>query len=143
MKKLFLALAMLASLATFANDGSETPAWQTTLGKGKNMWPDTGICSFLKPEAPAYLTGNTAAEDRAPKGEANRWGYWVTSEKQAKAIAEVTHHEFKVGDWVGGYFDDKGAFVPGHEVKTLFGMPYGLGQAIMIPIALSFSISRS
>ena len=140
MKKIFLALAMLASLAAFANDGSETPAWKTTLGKVKNMWPDTGICSFLKPEAPAYLTGNTDEADRAPKGEANRWGYWITTEKQAEAINEATHrdvnHALKVGDWVGGYFDDKGAFVPGHEVKTLFGMPYGLGQAIMIPICL-------
>ena len=121
MRKILLTLAIIASMGAFANDGSETPAWQTTLGKVKNMWPDTGICSFLKSEAPAYITGNTDEADRPEKKplSANRWGYYDK---------DLT--------WHGGYFDDTGAFVAGHEVKTLFNMPYGLGQFIMIPICL-------
>ena len=137
MKKFLMAIALAAcAFGVQAGDGTETPAWKATAAKVKNMWPDTGICSFLKLEAPAYITGNTAEADRAPKGGANRWGFWITEEKQAKSVSEITHHEFKVGDWVGGYFDDVGAFVPGHEVKVLGGMPYGLGQAIMIPVCL-------
>ncbi len=42
----------------------------------------------------------------------------------------------KAGVWHGGYFDDGGNFVEGHKVKTLFNMPYGLGQFIMIPICI-------
>ena len=122
MKKLLMALALVAcAFGAQANDGTETPAWKTTLGKVTDMWPDTGICSFFKPEAPAYITGNTDEADRPEKKplSANRWGYYDEN-----------------CNWVGGYFDDVGAFVKGHEVKTLFGMPYGLGQFIMIPICL-------
>jgi len=39
-------------------------------------------------------------------------------------------------EWHGGYFNENGRFVPGHEVKTLFDMPYGVGQMIMIPVCL-------
>ena len=104
--------------------------WKTTLGKVKDFSGDMGFMAFMKRDAPAYITGNFAAEDRAPMpdltkprtGEnigANRNGYWNSD-----------------GQWVGGYFDDSGAFVKGHEVKTLFGMPYGVGQLIMIPICI-------
>ena len=122
MKKLLMALALAAcAFGAQANDGTETPAWKTTLWKVTDMLPDTGICSFFKPEAPAYITGNTDEADRPEKKplSANRWGYYDEN-----------------CNWVGGYFDDVGAFVKGHEVKTLFGMPYGLGQFIMIPICL-------
>ncbi|MBR7181096.1 MAG: sodium ion-translocating decarboxylase subunit beta [Kiritimatiellae bacterium] len=46
------------------------------------------------------------------------------------------YYHLKTKKWIGGYFDDVGRFVEGHEVKTLFGMPYGLGQLIMIPLCL-------
>ena len=40
-------------------------------------------------------------------------------------------------DWVTkGYFDANGKFIPGHEVHMLFGMPYGLGQALMILVCI-------
>ena len=36
-------------------------------------------------------------------------------------------------DWVTqGYTRKDGVFVPGHEVKMLFGLPYGVGQFVMI-----------
>ena len=117
MKKfLIVAAAMVCAFGAQA-DGD----WKTTLGKVKDLSGDTGILAFFKKEAPAYITGNFAEADRPEKKplSANRNGYYD---------AEL--------NWHGGYFDDSGAFVKGHEVKTLFGMPYGVGQMIMIPVCL-------
>ena len=141
MKKAFL-LALVAAGAFVASAGD----WRETLGKVKDLSGDTGISGFVRKEAPAYITGNFAEKDRPappdfskplrhPADYANRNGFWAVSKLQAKAFT-TSKHEVKVGDWVGGYFDEKGAFVPGHEVKTLFGMPYGVGQLIMIPLCL-------
>ena len=121
--------------------------WRTTLAKVKNLAGDTGISGFVKREAPAYITGNFAEADRPAKPDfskpgklnradyANRNGFWVVDDAQAKTLS-TEKHPVKKGDWIGGYFDDVGAFVRGHEVKTLFGMPYGVGQLIMIPLCL-------
>ena len=147
MKRFLLALAVAAcAVGAQAADVDAAPAWEQTLTKVKNLSGDTGISGFLKKEAPAYITGNFAEGDRAEKPDftkplrhpsdyANRNGYWVISKLQAKAASSSTH-TVEVGDWVGGYFDENGAFVRGHEVKTLFGMPYGVGQLIMIPVCL-------
>jgi len=35
-----------------------------------------------------------------------------------------------------GYHTPTGAFVPGHEVKVIGGLPYGVGQALMVLICL-------
>ena len=117
MKKLILALAMVGAAFAASADGD----WQTTLGKVKDLSGDTGVMAFMKPEAPAYITGNFAESERPAKAplSANRNGYYDKDQK-----------------WHGGYFDDTGRFIEGHEVKTLFGMPYGVGQLIMIPICL-------
>ena len=117
MKKFLMVLLVLAGALGAQADGD----WRTTLGKVWNLGGDTGIAGFLQKEAPAYLTGNFAEADRpeAKPLTANRNGYW---DKDLK--------------WHGGYFDDTGAFVSGHAVKTLFGMSYGVGQLIMIPICL-------
>ncbi len=95
--------------------------WLTTVRKVGNLGAETGIAGFLEREAPAYLTGDFAEAERpeAKPLSANRNGYWD-----------------KNGQWHGGYFDDGGQFVEGHAVSTLFGMPYGLGQLIMIPVCL-------
>ena len=100
---------------------AEAP-WRKTLEKVKNLSADTGISGFMAKTAPAYITGDFAEADRPDlkKGErANRNGYYD-----------------KDGKWHGGYFDEKGTFHAGHEVTMLFGMPYGIGQLIMIPICL-------
>ncbi len=40
-------------------------------------------------------------------------------------------------DWLTqGYKRKDGTFIPGHEVKILGGIPYGVGQLMMIPICL-------
>ena len=116
-----MALCAFGAQAADADVPAEKPAWETTLAKVKDMWPDTGLCSFLKKEAPAFITGNfdeAARPERKPLS-ANRNGYWD-----------------KDLNWHGGYFDDGGRFVEGHAVKVLGGMPYGIGQLIMIPICL-------
>ena len=59
--------ALLAILlATFALGASADGNWRTTLAKVKNLTGDTGISGFIKKEAPAYITGNFAPEDRPP-----------------------------------------------------------------------------
>ena len=148
MKKIITTLLFAAAcaLGAFAGEGAATPAWEATLAKVKNLAGDTGISGFVRKEAPAYITGNFAEADRpaapdfskplAPAAEyANKNGFWVTDDAQAKAYS-TSKHTVKKGDWIGGYFDENGAFVAGHEVKTLFGMPYGVGQLIMIPLCL-------
>ena len=117
MKKLFLAMLVAACAIGAQADGD----WKTTLGKVKDFTGDMGFMAFMKKEAPAYITGNFAEAERPEKKpmSANRNGYYD-----------------KDLNWHGGYFDDSGAFVKGHEVKTLFGMPYGIGQLIMIPICI-------
>ena len=142
MKSFFLALSV-AALVFGANAGDN---WRTTLAKVKNLAGDTGVSGFVKREAPAYITGNFAAADRPPapplapvrqlrERHVNKNGFYVVDNVQVATLS-TEHHKVKIGDWVGGYFDESGAFVKGHEVKTLFGMPYGVGQLIMIPLCL-------
>ena len=118
MKKLLLLLAVAITGATTLEAGSSVAEM---IGKTRDLAGETGISGFLKRGAPAYLTGDFAEADRPEKKpmSANRNGYYDRNLK-----------------WHGGYFNDAGAFVEGHEVNTLFGMPYGLGQAIMIPLCL-------
>ena len=126
MKHIFTLFVFAGAFAAFGGNGN----WRTMIGKAGDLAGETGIMAFASKEAPAYITGNTSAADRAAKPDlskprigdntgANRNGYWD-----------------KDGKWIGGYFDDTGAFVKGHEVKMLFGMPYGIGQLIMIPVCL-------
>ena len=146
MKKILMAMLVSAGCFAAVAATDDVPAWKATLAKVKNLPSETGIAGFMKKEAPAYITGNFAEADRpaapdftkplAPAAEyANKNGFWVTTDAQAKSFS-TSKHTVKKGDWVGGYFDDNGRFVAGHEVKTLFGMPYGVGQLIMIPLCL-------
>ena len=142
MKKFLVAALGLALAFGASADGD----WRTTLGKVKDLSGDTGISGFVKKEAPAYITGNFAEKDRPaapdfskpianPAKYANKNGFWVTSDAQAEKLS-TAKHTVKKGDWIGGYFDDTGAFVPGHKVTVLGGLPYGVGQLIMIPLCL-------
>ena len=122
MKKLFIALALAAaSIAAVAGDCGEKAPWKVTFEKAAGLTGDTGIAGFMKKTAPAYITGDYDPADRPEKKpfSANRNGYY---DKDCK--------------WVGGYFDDVGNFVKGHEVMVLGGLPYGIGQLIMIPICI-------
>ena len=150
MKRMLIALLAAACALGARADGD----WKTTLGKVKTLAGETGISGFMRAEAPDYITGKFdkknpdgtwADRPAAPVlGErryvgrnsyVNEHGFWVVDPAQAKQLS-TEHHEVKVGDWIGGYFDGIGNFVRGHEVKTLFGMPYGVGQLIMIPLCL-------
>ena len=117
MKKILCIVIVAAASWAAKADGD----WMTMLGKTADLAGETGIAGFMNRDAPAYITGMFSEEDRPEKKAraANRNGYYDAECK-----------------WHGGYFDDNGMFVEGHEVHTLFGMPYGLGQMIMIPVCL-------
>ncbi len=118
MKKILMALTVCAAVfCASADDGD----WKTTLRKVGDLSQDTGIAGFAKKTPPGFMTGQFDESERPEKKpfSANRNGYYDAN-----------------CEWHGGYFDDTGAFVPGHEIRTLFGMPYGIGQLIMIPICL-------
>ncbi len=128
MKKILTALLLAACAFGAQADGD----WKTTAARVENLSADTGISGFLKKEAPAYITGNFAEKDRVTVNE------MVGKDPHDPASGYKTPNGYvdKDGNWHGGYFDDGGNFVEGHAVKTLFNMPYGLGQFIMIPICL-------
>ena len=120
MKKILSVVAVVAfSLVTSVSQAGN--AALEMVGKTADLAGETGVAGFVKIGAPAYMTGDFADADKPTRKPlaANRNGYW---DKELK--------------WHGGYFDDTGAFVEGHAVKTLFGMPYGVGQGIMIVICL-------
>ena len=121
MKRIFMSviMALMAVSVMAADKAEQEPKWKATLEKSKGLFSETGISGFMKENAPAYITGDFAEAERPEKKpmSANRNGYYDKDEK-----------------WHGGYFDDLGRFVEGHKVTMLFGMPYGLGQLIMIPI---------
>ncbi len=120
--KIRLFVAVLTAVCAFG--ASAEGDWKTTLGKVADLSGDTGLAGFAKREAPAYITGN--------------WEEAARPHKPSTGATAANDHGYygKDGAWHGGYFDDTGAFVEGHEVKTLFGIPYGVGQLIMIPICL-------
>ena len=62
MKKFLIMVAALACAFGAQADGD----WKSTLGKVKDFSGDMGFMAFMKREAPAYITGNFAADDRAP-----------------------------------------------------------------------------
>ena len=128
MKKILTALLLAACAFGAQADGD----WKTTAARVENLSADTGIAGFLKKEAPAYITGNFAEKDRVTVNE------MVGKDPHDPASGYKTPNGYvdKAGVWHGGYFDDGGNFVEGHKVKTLFNMPYGLGQFIMIPICI-------
>ena len=128
MKK-FLIILVAAACALGASAAGD---WKETLGKVKDLSGDTGVSGFMRKEAPAYITGNYAEKDRVTVNS------MLGRDPHDASSGYRTPNGYidKSGKWHGGYFDDTGAFVPGHEVKTLFNMPYGVGQLIMIPLCL-------
>ena len=125
------ALALVAAAFAFAAQADGD--WKTTLGKVKDLSGDTGIAGFARKEAPAYITGNYAEKDRVAVND-----MLGKNPHDAKSGYKTPngYRDLKSGKWIGGYFDDTGAFVEGHEVKVLGGLPYGIGQLIMIPLCL-------
>ena len=112
-----------------AKCNAEAP-WRNTLEKVKNLSADTGISGFMAKTAPAYITGDFAEADRPAKPD-------LTKKREGENLgANRNGYYDKDGKWHGGYFDEKGTFHEGHAVTMLFGMPYGIGQLIMIPICL-------
>ncbi len=135
MKKLFMALIVAAcafAVQAGEGEGEALAPWKQTRNRVLELRNDLGVSGFMKKEAPAYLTGNFAEKDRVSVNS------MLDKDPHDPKSGYKTPNGYidKNGRWVGGYFDDTGAFVAGHEVKVLGGMPYGIGQLIMIPICL-------
>ncbi len=134
MKKIIMAMLVAGGcFAAFAGDepAAAKPAWETTLGRVLDLGADMGISGFMKKEAPAYITGNYAEADRVDAHDMDG-----LDPHDPESGYKTPNGYYDGGDWIGGYFDDSGSFVAGHEVKVLGGMPYGVGQLIMIPLCL-------
>ena len=126
MKRFILAIIVAACALGVQADGD----WRDTLGKVKDLSGDTGVAGFLRKDAPDYITGKfekkrddgtwadrPAAPDFSeqigdPVKYANKNGFWVISKAHAKVLS-TKKHKVKKGEWIGGYFDDSGAFVRG------------------------------
>ena len=128
MKKIILTL-LAAACALGASAAGD---WKETLGKVKDLSGDTGIAGFARKTAPAYITGDYAEKDRVAVNDM----LGKDPHDADSGYKTPNGYRDKDGKWVGGYFDDAGAFVRGHEVKVLGGLPYGIGQLIMIPLCL-------
>ena len=128
MKKFLMALVAAAC----ALGASAAGDWKETLGKVKDLSGDTGIAGFARKTAPAYITGDYAEKDRVAVNDM----LGKDPHKADSGYKTPNGYYDENGKWVGGYFDDAGAFVKGHEVKVLGGLPYGVGQLIMIPLCL-------
>ena len=115
--------AVPVGVAGDTSPAASEPAWKQTLDKATGLIGTTGIAGFCAKEAPEWMTGKTE-----PK----------TADGKQDLSVRFNDNGYRDADgvWHGGYFNEDGKFVPGHKVETLGGMPYGLGQLIMIPICL-------
>ena len=166
MKRSFLAFAVaLVSSCCWAQETPVDAANQNTevqtaaqqaqadgvtamIGKVKGLAENTGIAGLASPSAPDWMTGNNEHSDLSEGYYTNAAGKAVayytfrkSGDQVLKALVDkdgkdISPDQVKACGWVGGYFNTEGKFVAGHQVKTLFGMPYGIGQLIMIPICI-------
>jgi oxaloacetate decarboxylase beta subunit len=136
MKKLFSILFALAfASAAFAGEAGNAPKndWKTMFSKSKGLVSETGVAGFFQKSAPAFITGDYAESDRISVNS------MLGKDPHNPASGYKTpngYYDLRTKKWIGGYFDDSGNFVAGHKVNMLFGLPYGIGQLIMIPICL-------
>jgi len=89
------------------------------------------------PTKPAAPTAPTVSQDAA----ASQPDTWRDTLAKVKGLAATTGIQgFMAKDapeyLTKGYLTPEGAFVPGHEIKVIGGLPYGAGQAIMMVICL-------
>ncbi len=92
------------------------------------MWKDSGIYGFLTSVPRPYVAGDKA------------FGIGEITDERALRMVDRDENGNPTGTLSygieQGYYDQKGAFVPGHDVHMLFGMPYGLGQLLMIVVCV-------
>jgi len=91
---------------------------------------DTGA----QPTAPAATASGAVAKTAAD----DDWRTMVRKVKQLKDDTGIKGFLSKDPPkyLTEGYLTPSGAHMPGQEVKVIFGLPYGLGQAIMILVCL-------
>ena len=144
---LSLACAALLGVPALAQDAAPAadaaPAPQTThstaalLEKAGGMWQDSGIYGFLT-AAPrdwsvdAKATGLDCIDTSKGVGAAAELDEDGNT-TPAAMIGEDGALHYGV---LTGYYDANGKFVHGHPVHMLFGMPYGVGQLLMIVVCV-------
>ena len=148
-KLLLLAAAALLGVPAFAQDAAPdadaAPAPQSThstaalLEKAAGMWQDSGIYGFLTAEprdwaVDAGVTFGGAGGIDTSKGI----GKDAPLDENGNTIpAAMVGADGKLHYGVlTGYYDANGKFVHGHPVHMLFGMPYGVGQLLMIVVCV-------
>ncbi len=88
----------------------------------------------VQPAAPAAAAEGAVAKTAAD----DDWRTMVQKVKQLKDDTGIKGFLSKEPPkyLTEGYLTPSGAYMPGQEVKVIFGLPYGLGQAIMILVCL-------
>ena len=136
MKKALILLAVVAASAFCApaQDASSSPAAADSLtaaqlaARAGGMWKDSGIYGFMTAVPRPYVSGDKVqgiediTDERALR--------MVDRDQDGNPTGTLSYGIEQ------GYYDQKGAFVPGHEVHMLFGMPYGLGQLLMVEVVV-------
>ena len=87
-----------------------------------------------QPTAPAATASGAVAKTAAD----DDWRTMVRKVKQLKDDTGIKGFLSKDPPkyLTEGYLTPSGAYIPGQQVKVIFGLPYGLGQAIMILVCL-------
>jgi oxaloacetate decarboxylase beta subunit len=76
-----------------------------------------------------------------PKAAERQEGSWRDTLAKVKGLAATTgiagFLSKEAPEYLtNGYLKPNGAFEPGHEIKVIGGLPYGVGQAVMVVICL-------
>jgi len=161
MKRMFLLLAGLALCAPARAQDAElaepAPAVVAeaaaedenpdTMTKGQlaeraaGMWQDSGIYGFLTAEPRDWAVDTKATGIDCidtSKGVGEEAALDKDGNTTPAAMIRVDENGKKTLRYgvTTGYYDANGKFIKGHPVHMLFGMPYGLGQFVMIFICV-------
>ena len=149
-KLLLLAAAALLGVPAFAQDAAPAAdaaaaAPQTThstaalLEKAGGMWQDSGIYGFLTAEPRDWAVDAAVAFGGEGGIDTSKGiGKDAPLDENGNTIpAAMVGADGKLHYGVlTGYYDANGKFVHGHPVHMLFGMPYGVGQLLMIVVCV-------
>ena len=148
-KLLLLAAAALLGVPAFAQDAApaadaaaapqSTHSTAALLEKAGGMWQDSGIYGFLTAE-PRDWAVDVAVTFGGEGGIDTSKGIGKDApldENGNTVPAAMVGEDGKLHYGVlTGYYDANGKFVHGHPVHMLFGMPYGVGQLLMIVVCV-------
>ena len=118
-----------------AGDADENPDTMTKAQlaeRAAGMWQDSGIYGFLTAEPRDWAVDTRARGIDQIKADGPKYDKDGNT-TPAALVGEDGALHYGV---TTGYYDANGKFIKGHPVHMLFGMPYGLGQFLMIFICV-------